>query len=177
MNGISISLILVAVAACDDTALGPGDGSLDLSADPPIRTSAETYVLERDAIGWSVVIPITYINESRGPYYLVNCGGSYSFWLERWMGDRWVYAWSPTLPACLSPVIRIESGATFPDTLWIFAGFPRTKNHPQFVFDDPGGRHRFVIEALSSYDEEVYPFGPLIPLERRVSNAFQLVAE
>jgi hypothetical protein len=167
---------LLSFAACGDSTSGPA-GPLDLSGDPPIRTSADEYVLETTSIEWRTEIPITYFNPSHESYFLANCGGSYFYRLEKWVEDDWVFAWGPFLPLCLSPVIRIEPGESFADTLWVSSGFPDVNYYPKFRFENPAGRYRVVIEALSEYDEDRYPFGPLIPLERRVSNAFQLVIE
>lgn len=169
-----IAALPLGLAACDETAVGP-DSSLDLSAAPPIRTSADSYRLETDAIGWQTMIPFTYRNESRGTYFLVNCGTLYDIRLERWDGSRWVFGWGPVLPLCLSPVMRIESGTTFADTLWIFGGFPDGNTVPRFASEDPAGQYRIVIRTLGDYDEDAYPFGPLIPVEQRVSNSFLLV--
>lgn len=75
-----------------------------------------------------------------------------------------MFAWGPILPLCLSPVIRIDAGATFADTLGIFGGFPGTNFSPKFQMADSEGLYRIVVEAaLSSYDEDARPFGPTIP--------------
>ena len=170
MNIRTILLLaaLLGLASCEGGLFAPDDG------DPPIRTSADEYVLETTSIGWQTEISFVYANRSNGPYYLVNCGGSYGFSLEKWVEDRWAFAWAPTLPLCLSPVIRIDSRATFPDTLGIFGGFPGTNFGPQFQMANPEGVYRIVLETLSSFDEEARPFGALIPREQRVSNEFRL---
>jgi hypothetical protein len=167
---VSLSLVLVlGLAACEGGLFAPE------SRDPPIRTSAEEYVLKTTSIGWETEIPFVYANRSGGPYYLVNCGGSYFYVLEKFVEGRWVVSWGPILPLCLSPVIRINAGATLADTVGIFAGFPGTKNGPQFQMPDPQGVYRIVVEALRSFDEDARPFGPMLPREQRVSNEFRLV--
>jgi hypothetical protein len=161
--------LLLGLAACEGGLFAPE------STDPPIRTTADEYVLETTSVGWQTEISFVYANRSDGHYYLVNCGGSYFFRLEKRIEDRWVFAWGPVLPLCLSPVIRIDAGATFADTLGIFGGFPGTNFSPKFQMADPQGLYRIVVEALSSFDEDERPFGPMIPREQRVSNEFRLV--
>jgi hypothetical protein len=168
-RSISCLALLLGLAACEGGLFSPE------SSDPPIRTSADEYLLETTSIGWRTEIAIVYANRSDGPYYLVNCGGSYFFRLEKLVEDRWVLAWGPILPLCLSPVIRIDAGATFADTLGIFGGFPGTNTAPQFQMADPDGVYRIVVETLSSFDEDARPFGPMLPREQRVSNEFRLV--
>jgi len=169
-RAIPFLALLLGLAACEGGVFAPE------STDPPIRTTADEYVLETTSIGWQTEISFLYANRSDGPYYLVNCGGSYFFRLEKLVEDRWVFAWGPVLPLCLSPVIRIDAGATFADTLGIFGGFPGTNFSPKFQMTNPEGLYRIVVEAaLSSYDEDARPFGPPIPREQRVSNEFRLV--
>ena len=159
---------LLLLASCEGGLLAPDD------ADPAIRTSADEYVLETTSIGWETQIPFTYVNRSAGPYYLVNCNGAYGFHLEKWIDGRWVLAYTPVLPACLSPVIRIDAGSLFPSSIAVFAGFPGTNWHPKFQIADPEGTYRIVLEALQSYDESGFPFGTDVPREERVSNEFRL---
>ena len=169
LRPILLLTLPLGIAACEGGLLAPESG------DPPIRTIAEEYVLETTSIGWRTEISFLYANRSDGPYYLVNCGGSYFYRLEKLVEDRWVFAWGPILPLCLSPVIRIDAGATFADTLGIFGGFPGTNFSPKFQMADPEGLYRIVVEALSSFHEDARPFGPMIPREQRVSNPFRLV--
>jgi hypothetical protein len=161
--------LLLGLAACEGGLFAPE------SSDPPIRTSADEYVLETTSIGWQTEISFVYANRSDGPYYLVNCGGSYFYVLEKLVEGRWVVSWGPILPLCLSPAIRIDAGATFADTLGIFGGYPGTNTGPQFQMADPEGVYRIVVEALRSFDEDARPFGPTLPREQRVSNEFRLV--
>lgn len=174
------AVILLAVVlgslSCDESASVPS-GPLEVSADPPIRTSADTYLLDVVHQTWRTDIPFTYSNRSPRPYFLVNCGGLYAIWLEKRVGESWAFEWGPVRTLCLSPVIRIEPGATFTDTLRVWAAFPGTNTVPRFQSEDSAGRYRIVIETLGEYDEDHYPFGPTIPLEQRVSNEFLLVTE
>lgn len=169
-RAIACLALLLGVAACEGGLFAPE------SSDPPIRTSADEYVLETTSIGWRTEIPFVYANRSDGPYYLSNCGGSYFYVLEKFVEGRWVVGWGPILPLCRSPVIRIDAGATLADTVGVFGGFPGSNFQPQFQMRDPQGIYRIVVEALGSYDEDARPFGPMLPREQRVSNEFRLTA-
>jgi hypothetical protein len=161
--------LLLGLAACEGGLFAPE------SSDPPIQTSADEYLLETTSIGWETEISFVYANRSDGPYFLPNCGGSYDYVLEKLVEDRWVVAWGPILPACQSPVIRIDAGAALADTIGVFAGFPGTRFHPQFQMANPEGVYRIMVATLGSYDGDRYPFGDRIPREQRVSNEFRLV--
>ena len=160
--------VLLGLASCEGGLLAPDD------ADPSIRTSADEYVFETTSIGWEIRIPFRYENRSEGPYFLPNCNGTYEFRLEKWLGDRWAAAFYPVLQACLSPVIRIESGDAFVDTIGVLAAFPGNNFHPKFEIGEPEGEYRIVLETLSSYQTAGGPFGPAIPFDDRVSNSFRL---
>ncbi|CAN5840925.1 hypothetical protein BH20GEM1_BH20GEM1_18080 [soil metagenome] len=161
--------VLLGIAACEGGLFAPE------SSAPPIRTSADEYLLETTTIGWQTEIPFVYANPSDGPYYLPNCGGSYFYVLEKLVEGRWVVGWGPILPLCRSPVIRIDAGATLADTVGVFGGFPGSNFSPKFLMADPQGIYRIVVDALGSYDEDARPVGPLLRREQRVSNEFRLV--
>lgn len=173
-GGISRSILrlalLLSIAACEGGLLSPE------TSDPPIRTSADEYLLEATSIGWQTEIAFVYANRSDRPYYLSNCGGSYFYVLEKLVEGRWVVSWRPILPLCRSPVIRIDAGRVLADTVGVFGGFPGSNFHPQFQTSDPQGIYRIVVEALGSYDEDARPVGRLLRREQRVSNEFRLVA-
>ena len=94
--------------------------------------------------------------------------------LEPGTYDIAVFAWSAVRLMCLGPVLQIDAGATYSGSLWLFAGFPSGNTYPKFQFDDPEGVYRLVWEPLSSYQPQ-YPFGPLLPLDDRVSNPIELI--
>jgi hypothetical protein len=164
-----LPIALLGLTSCEGGLFAPGE------TDPAIRTSANEYVLETTSIGWETQIQYTYANQSDGIYYLVNCNGAYGFHLEKWIEDRWVLAYFPVLPACLSPVIRISPGTVFSSSIPVFAGFPGNNWHPKFEIADPEGTYRIVLDVLSSYDQNAYPFGTEVPRENRVSNEFRIV--
>lgn len=166
-----LAAAVLGLVSCEGGVFAPDE------LDAPIRTSATEYALETTSIGWEIAIPFSYANRSAGPYLLPNCGGLYEYRLDKWLGDRWAPGYFPVLPLCLSPVIRIEGGTTFVDTLHLFAGFPDGNFSPTFAHRDPQGEYRIVVETLRSYQDRTLPFGPRIPFDDRVSNTFRLVAE
>lgn len=123
----------------------------------------------------STEIPYVYENRSGGPVYLVNCAGSFDHHLERRTDEGWKRAWTPILKACLSAPIVVTAGATFQDTIRVYAAAFGSRAGPQFDVADPSGTYRIVwTGAVSSYDRNAWPFGPPLPLEQRVSNRFTL---
>ncbi len=139
-----------------------------------LQTFGDRFILERGSIGWETAIPFTYRNSTAGPVFVMTCNGPHPPTLEKWVDGRWVAAWNAVRLMCLGPVLRIESGATYSGSLGLFAGFPSGNYYPKFQFDDPEGVYRLVWEPLSSYQPQS-PFGPLLPLDDRVSNPFELI--
>jgi hypothetical protein len=181
MIRIPILLATATAAACaGGSPTGPPseDGVPSPPAElpaPALSTDADRYVLERTTIGWEAAIPFTYENRTRGPVFVVSCLHPTPPILEKWVGGRWVTAWSPTVPACLGPVLRVEAGERYSDGLRVFAGYPENNWHPKFDVAEPEGTYRLVWDVLSSYDPGRYPFGDPLPLHLRVSNSFELV--
>ena len=165
-----LTLICVVVLACD-TFYGPSD-----NGDPLIQTDALEYQLTPDWVGLRVEIPYTFTNRTGDRVYLVNCNGSFSIHLEREQDGEWKHAWSPVHNLCLSPPIVVEPNGTFSDTLNVW-GAPPDSLHigPSFDVADPSGVYRIVWgTGLWSFQSDTLPFGPLIPLEWRISNHFTL---
>ena len=166
------SPILVAAAVL----LAACDSPVSLS-DPLLVTDGPSYVLRAEGLGWRVEIPYTFTNRTGGPVYLVNCNGAFAIRLDRLVHNAWKEAWSPILPLCLSAPIVIAEGATFRTTLHVWGARPNENAGPQFDASNPAGTYRIVwVGAVSRYQDEL-PFGPELPLEARVSNAFELVFE
>ena len=141
-----------------------------------IQTESLVYELQPDWIGLRTEIPYTFTNRTGRTIYLVNCRGAFSIHLERQDEGAWKAAWSPVIPACLSPPIAIEKNTVFHDTLHVWGAPPDSSHYaPNFDLDDPSGVYRIVWgTGLTSFDANAYPFGPLITLDWRVSNRFTL---
>lgn len=158
------------VAGCG--SVGPLE--LDRDGEPLLRTDRTSYTLRPTDRGVEFSLPFTFVNRTGGRVYLVNCHGAYAHRLEKAAGNEWIGAWSPVLPLCLSPPIVIETGDTFADTLHIFGGDPSENVAPEFRVEEIDGLYRLVWSARSSYDPDAQGFGELLPLEQRISNAFEL---
>lgn len=167
--GHGFLVIAVAVSGCTST-LEPIERDEELL----LQTDRLAYDLDRDDLGFETEIPYAFTNRTGAAVYLVNCGGAWALRLDRKVGNGWEQAWGPVIPSCLSPPIVIEAGEVFSDTLRVWGSRPGRDAHPQWDVADPSGTYRIVwVAALSSFEDRV-PFGPQIPLEHRVSNAFHL---
>ena len=143
----------------------------------PIQTDVELYVLEPDGSVLRGAIPYVFTNPTDGAVYLVNCRGDFLAVLERREGGRWMYAYGNPQRDCLSPPIVISAGETYADTLLIFASPHGSNMAPQFDRADPTGSYRLVLGdeyALTSFDENAYPFGEILPRPHRLSNTFRI---
>lgn len=106
---------------------------------------------------------------------LASCKGAFAWTLERWEEGRWVGAWGPVVPDCLSAPIVIDEGDVFEDSLRIAGGAFGSNTVPQFDRRDPSGTYRIVwADAYSSYDPDGPPFGELLPRVARISSSFEL---
>jgi hypothetical protein len=167
-------LLVVAFLGCE-ASNGVGL-SPELLRDPLMRTEGATYTLQRLEHGWELKIPYSYANRTGASVYLVNCGGHVPPYLERRGEDgAWKGEWGGVELSCLSAPVIIEDGAVFRDTLWVYAGLRGSNNYPQFRRDDMSGTYRLRWDrALRSFDANRSGFGPALPLEARISNAFEL---
>lgn len=116
-------------------------------------------------------VPYSFTNRTGSQVYLPNCRGGLDVRLEMEAADEWVGVWPLDLVICHDPPIVIEPDEVCQTTLhvactscsWLPPGMSPTAST----------RYRIMWgQALSSYDEDTYPFGELIPLEERVSNPF-----
>jgi hypothetical protein len=154
--------IVLGSFACDSPV------ALDLAKNPLIQTDSLEYTLRADRNGWAVDIPYVFTNLTGATVYLSNCRGGFALHLERQVGGAWQTAWSPAVLLCSSPSIGIRRGAQFERVLDVWGATPGGHTYPHFDIMDPSGTYRIVWDAAYSDD------GP-IPLEMRVSNAFELV--
>jgi hypothetical protein len=160
----------VLLAGCD------GFGALALASDEDgieFRTDDAQYTLViEDGVG-RVQIPFTYENHAGRTLHVVNCNGAAPPALEKLEGGRWVLAYAPAVPACLSPAIRIPDGHTYRDTVYVEAAVPASRHRQSFEVDDIEGTYRLVWSGvLYDFDPEHYPFGEEVEPELRRSAEF-----
>jgi hypothetical protein len=179
LDRIGIGMIAFFAAACGaDSATSPRSPALVPGDAGAIVTDAGSYTLQSTQSGWMVEIRYHFTNRSDRVISLLNCSGAYGIRLEKQEGDRWVTAWRPVLPMCLSQPIRIGAGEVRSDRLHLFAGQHGSNSYPQFETGEIGGNYRLVIEsAFWGYDHDGPPWGEQPPLEYRVSNVFELRTE
>ena len=100
-------LLLATVLACRETS-APADAST------PIQTNALAYDLDVDPVGYTATIDFVFTNPNPVAVYVINCGGNAPPSLEKFVAGVWITAWSPIVPACLSPPIVIAGGQRYP---------------------------------------------------------------
>ena len=158
-------LILTLLAACAQPATQPA-----AVAPAIIQTDRTRYVRQQGQFGDEITIKARFTNTTGAPVYLVNCNGAFTWGLQRQVGGRWVDAWVGATNACLSPPIVVAPGKTHEGSVIVRRGsgavlYPRRDpEHPE-----PGTYRVVWHNMLSSFDPNVTPFGPDVPVERRVS--------
>jgi hypothetical protein len=69
----------------------------------------------------------------------------------------------------------IRPGATYADTLRVFAGKPASDVYPQFTVPEVEGIYRLVWgSVVHDYNDRRQGFGEPLPLAERISNPFLL---
>jgi hypothetical protein len=159
----SASLVIV------ERTAGPATAAL-------FRTDSVAYTLRARNNGHEARIGVTFTNRTSDTTYFVNCNGAVGVSLEKLVEGNWRNAWSPVMPACLSPPIAVAPGATRSMPIEVFGGFPGSNAYPQFVVAEIPGIYRAVWNsAVTDYQSEL-PFGAPLPLAQRISNRFTLQA-
>ncbi len=158
------------LAGCD------GFGALALASDEQgvvFRTSDTRYTLSiADGIA-KLEIPFTYENHTGRTLHVVNCNGMAPPILEKREGERWVLAYAPAVPACLSAAIRIRDGDTYGGTLYVDAAVPARRDRQSFEVEEVEGTYRLVWPGvLYDFDATRYPFGEEVELELRTGEEF-----
>ncbi len=165
-------LILSAFIGCNNAETPERDLGLFL------QTDASLYTLAHQNDGLTTEISYTYDNQTGEAVYLVNCNGAFLLKIEREHEGVWSPIWWPILNECLSPPIIIDAGETYNGKLTLWGALPGSDIGPQFESEPGAGNYRLVwIDALTSFQDDTYPFGEQLPLSQRVSNTFQLEIE
>jgi len=98
--------------------------------------------------------------------WLLHCNGAIAWGLQRFTRGAWRDAWVVMTNECLSPPFVLRGDSAFVDTLVFNASAGA-------VIDSAGigpGTYRVAFyNVLTSFDPELRPFGPELPMQRRVS--------
>jgi hypothetical protein len=161
----------VLLAGCAQVAL------LGLAADDrdgvEFRTRDDRYTLSITAGVATLDIAFTFENHTGRTLHVVNCNGIAPPALEKREGDRWVLAYVPAVPACLSPPIRIEDGDIYQGTLHVDAAVPASPHRQSFEVDDIEGTYRLLWDGvLYDFNPNRFPFGEDVDVELRTSESF-----
>jgi hypothetical protein len=148
----------------------------DVAMSALFRTDSVAYTLRARDNGYEAVIGVSFTNRTSDTTYFVNCNGAVGVSLEKLMEGNWRNAWSPVLPACLSPPIVVAPGATRSLPIRVFGGFPGSNVHPQFAVAEISGVYRAVWNSAVTHYQSQLPFGEPLPLAQRISNRFTLRA-
>ena len=175
---LSAGLMIVAVVGCSDAISrvtlpdapnGAMTGTRDTAAF--FQTDSLQYTLRALVNGWQTQIGVTFTNRSGSDVSFENCQGSTALLLQKWNGTTWTAAWSPVLPACLSPAIKVANGGSYPSSIFVFGGYPEANVAPKFSTTDLEGTYRLVwVAAVTSSGQQ-------LPEQWRLSNRFRLAAE
>lgn len=137
------------------------------------RTDSGRYTLGIQEGVATLEIPFTFRNHTGRTIYVVNCNGLAPPVLEKREGERWVVAYVPAVPACLSPAIEIRDHETYHGTVHVQAWLPASLHRPKFEVDELEGTYRLVWHGvLYDFDPNRYPFGEEVELELRTGEEF-----
>jgi hypothetical protein len=151
--------------------------AIDTTAGPELMRTVGEVTMRREGEWYRAVIPYTYTNRTGDSVYLTNCNGDVSPSLQRRVDGKWTGWWYPVMNECLSPPVVIAPGAVYRDSLGIMLGRQDREVYEQLVAARSLEVRLDWQQALTSFSAEKYPFGPQLPLEQRVSNAFTLRIE
>ena len=144
---VLLSTAAAALNACAGDPTTPTLVTRDTSA--AVQTDSLAYRLVRTDVSYDGRIAFAFTNRDARSVEITNCLGTTTVGLEKLVGDRWVLAWSPTLPLCLSAPIVVAPGATYRTELLISAGRPGTTTEPKFLAGTVDGVYRMIWGALS----------------------------
>jgi hypothetical protein len=145
---------------------------------PAVAVDRDTYRVRRvrDGQGLELTIVSTFTNRTADTIVLHPCyERRQAVVLEKWMGSDWKSAFGQACPSVLDhSAPRLAPGKSRTDTTLIFTSL-RPNTYPRFELGDIPGMYRLVYwKAYRSWHTRPY-FGPPLPIELRVSNAFRVV--
>jgi hypothetical protein len=137
------------------------------------QTDSLRYTLRADDEQWTGVVSWVFTNSTAAPVSFLNCGGQTLLIFQRRVPGGWVSAWGPGTFECLSPPITVEPGQQYTATIAVHVRYPWLPFSSIAAPDDMTGTFRIVWERAVPGDGS-FPFSAPLPLEQRVSNAFEL---
>ena len=171
-------ILLIVLLAC--TKPEPPPPPTELKPAPPVvqlpvRTDRARYVMGEGPFGPETKIVTTFTAPKDKPLYLMNCNGQFSIGLQRLEGERWVYAWSVEMNACLSEPIVIPAGGTRAGSMTVASGVDALVSSRRTERKVGAGTYRAAWHGLyTSFDVKARPWGEELPLEQRVSAPFTI---
>ena len=163
-------LCVAAAAACaprDEPDPGPQRrAAAPAPVGPGLTTDRTRYAMVPGPYGPQATIITTFRAPADTTAWILHCNGAIAWGLQRLVGQTWRDAWVAMTNECLSPAILVAGDSAFVDTL-VFTPSAGA------MIDSAGlgpGPHRLVLyNVLTSFAAGKRPFGPDLPLERRVS--------
>lgn len=180
-SGLLVLALLAVFAGCRQEPVEP---ALPVDEDAPITTDRERYTSEDFGNYVTYTIEVSYTNTTDESIYLLPCSGTPpppARQLERFDGGQWQFNYRPFCRTGPGPVPATEvepnEGFTADLILDIYTTrTPENYGYPLLGTDIMTGVNRFVFDIVASVDENGVANGDLLPLEQRVSNAFELRA-
>ncbi len=162
----------------------PVELSLPVDDDASITTDRERYTPEDFGDYVRYPIKVSYTNTTGESVYLVPCSGTPpppAHHLERFDAGQWRFNYRPFCRTGPGPVPATEvapnEGFTADVTLDVYTSrTPENYGHPLLGTDIMAGVNRLVFDIVASVDKEGIANDDPLPLEQRVSNAFELRA-
>jgi hypothetical protein len=163
---------VVSLASCTLDSLNASRPSL-APDETALRTSAAQYVVATEPTVYTADIPLTYSNPLGRALAVPACRWPFNPVLEKLVDGEWVRAFQWPELACIGPPLVIPRGAAHSFVFALRASrLPNTM--PVFEVAEIPGTYRFVWWVSVHDPAADTGVGAPLPLELRVSNAFEL---
>lgn len=159
---------LAVLIGCDEGFIDPPVIARDTGA--AVQTDSLAYHIRSTSVLHETTVAFTFTNRDPRAVEIANCNGFTSAALEKLVDERWVLAWSPVLPECLSQPIVVAPGASYQSQITISFGGPGVNIEPAFIGGTVTGVYRLVWGALSYRGAQAAD----VPVAERISNRFTL---
>jgi len=167
--------IFATIFAIGTIAFLPSCESLSLSRRPltaSLRTDSSQIGVHYTGNGYAAKIGFVYTNTTAGPVSKSGCGSPASPGLEKRVNGKWVPAYFPAYPACLSkPDFMLRSGQILHDVLDFAAYEPGHHIGPELLVDSIDGIYRLRWDFAEGTDATEKG----VRLVKSTSNEFRMV--